>query len=315
MAEWQPTLGVDMADGLTKEVKSAREKAKKSPITQKIRAKYPKTLHKELLGWRDRDGQAQVDPEETLYHWWWAFMRTAEAHPEVRAEALGTGAEAQARTDALAETKLAFGDLGDKFGAWWHRVGEKIFAEDTVPLIHVLKPDPDDEAYKRDVGVVMIVPMTISRTLLMEQFKVVLDVYHPNAEFKRHEASTAKVKLHPRKRDTEVEYERLLAVWRAKRANDKLPADQRQDEWAVYCDAFGLGNLKAKLSVKNASLDRAKLAKDIRNLYAQADELMRNAVIGQFPNDEKYQASKGRMSAEERRAKKQGVKSKAKRDE
>lgn len=304
-----------MADELTKEVKSAREKAKKSPITQKIRAKYPKTLHKELLGWRDREGQVGVDPQETLYRWWWEFMRTAEAYPEARAEALGTGIEAQARADALEETKTAFGDLGDKFGAWWHRVGEKIFAEDTVPLIHVLKPDPDDEAYKRDVGVVMIVPMTISRKLLIEQFKVVLDVYHPNAEFKRHEASTAKVKLHPRKRDIEVDYDQLLKVWRAKRANDKLPADQRQDEWQVYCDALGLSNLKRQLSVKKASLERAKLAKELHNLYAQADDLMQSAVIGQFPNDERYQASKGRLSAAERRSKKKDAQTRPDRDE
>jgi hypothetical protein len=306
---------VDVGDKLTKELKAARAKAKESPINRKIRAKYPKTLHKELLGWRDGQGNPPVDPQETLYRWWWEFLRAADQHPEVRTEALGTGPNAQAKADDLAKTKVAFGDLGDKFGPWWHRVGEKIFAEDTIPLIHVIKPLPDDEAYKRDVGVVMIVPMTISRRLLIEQFKVVLDVYHPNADFKRHEASTAKVKLHPRKRDIEVDYDQLLKVWRAKRANDKLPADQRQDEWQVYCDALGLSNRKKQLSVKKASLERAKLAKELHNLYAQADDLMQSAVLGQFPNDERYQASKGRLSAAERRSKKKDAQTGPNRDE
>jgi hypothetical protein len=287
-----------MADELTEAVKRAAEQRQDTKYDHELAKRYPRNLHKELLGWRDPDGVPRVQPEDTLYRWWWAFLRAAGDHPEVKAEAIGSGAEAADRAESVAKVEKGFGDLGTDFGAWWHRVGSKIFAEVSVPLIHVLKPAPNDEEFKREHGVFMIVPMTISRELLLEQFNVMLDVYHPGKELRRHEHSTADWKIYPKQRYVEVEYDQLLKIWAEKRRNDKRP--QPKPSWEVYCDALGLDNLKEKYSPsdvdertkRDAAHKRIQLGRKFDKLYKQADELMKNAVLGQFPNDDAFQAKK-----------------------
>lgn len=290
--------GAEMADELTKAVKKAVQLREKTKYDQQLEQKYPRNLHKELLGWRNPDGAPRVNPEETLYRWWWAFLQAANEHPEVKADAIGSGAQAAARAEKVAKVEQGFGDLGGDFGAWWHRVGSKIFAEAGVPLIHVLKPAPSDEEFKREHGVIMIVPMTISRELLLEQFNLMLDIYHPGKQLRRHEHSTAEWKIYPKQRYADVDYEQLLKVWREKRRNDQQSAPK--PAWEVYCNALGLDVLKEKLARTNldeaakrdVAQERIRLGRMLDQLYKQADELMRNSVLGEFPNDDAFQAKK-----------------------
>jgi hypothetical protein len=91
----------------------------------------------------------------------------------------------------MAKVDEDFGDLGTDFLSWWRGRGMELFQEDGVPLIKVLKPDsPDDAELKREHGVFIVVPMTISRELILEQFGIMLDIHHPGSELKRHEHST-----------------------------------------------------------------------------------------------------------------------------
>ena len=94
----------------------------------------------------------------------------------------------------------------------------------------------------------MIVPMTISRELLLEQFNLMLDIYHPGKELRRHEHSTAEWKLYPKQRYVQVEYDQLLKIWRETRRSNEQPKPERKPAWEVYCDALGYQNLKEKLS-------------------------------------------------------------------
>ena len=295
----------ELDDALTK----AKKKRKQTKYEEKIEQKYPKNLHKELLGWRDNGTRIEIAPELSLYRSWWEFMRAAEDHPIVEIEAVGTGEGTKEKAKRLKETTEAFGKLGRDFLMWWKLTGQNVFAEETIPLIQVIKPEPDDEEYKREHGVIMIVPMTISRPLLMQQFKIVLDVYHPNDQFKRHAASTSQLKLYPRKRDIDVDYDQMLKIWRAKRANVALNKKDQKSDWEIYCDALGLDNLKLELSNDQLTQEnreivgtkRQQMARTVNNLYAQADELMRNALLGQFPNDQGFQQKKGRKVGEERK--------------
>jgi hypothetical protein len=289
-----------MTDDLTEAVKKAAELREKTEYDQRLEQRYPRNLHKELLGWRNPDGAPRVQPEDTLYRSWWAFLQAANEHPEVKSEAIGSGADAAARAKKVTEVEQGFGDLGSDFGAWWHRVGTKIFAEGGVPLIHVLKPAPNDEEFKREHGVIMIVPMTISRELLLEQFNLMLDIYHPGKELRRHEHSTAEWKIYPKQRYVEVDYEQLLKIWREKRRNDDRHEADRKPAWEVYCDAVGLDNLKEKLARRDlgevakreAGMERIQLGRTFDRLYKQADVLMKNAVLGEFPNDDAFQSKK-----------------------
>ena len=93
-----------MADELTEAVKKAAELHEQTEYDQELEKKYPRELHKELLGWRNPDGQPRV-PEDTLYRWWWDFLKAAEEHPGVKADAIGSGADATARAEQVAKVE------------------------------------------------------------------------------------------------------------------------------------------------------------------------------------------------------------------
>jgi hypothetical protein len=162
-----------------------------------------------------------------------------------------------------------------------------------VPLIQVLKPtSPDDNEYKRTHGVVMVVPMTIGRELILQQFNVLLDIYHPGTDLKRHEHSTAKRKIFPKQRYRAKggDYAEMIGMWRAQRENIRQKADEPL--WKVYCRFTGDERLMRQLENRDEIDQRIKLSKQAEQLYKQADELMRNAILGEFPKDSEYQKAK-----------------------
>ena len=270
------------------------ERIEENPVNQELRRQFPQDLHKEIWG------HTKGEPDETLYRWWWEFMHASQEFPEIR-DSVGQTPTAQA---AIQNTQDKFGELGDSFKEWWDRKGHDLFAERGVPLVTVLMPRPDDEAFKEANGVVVMIPLSISRELILKQLNVVLKAYHKGNELKRHEASTAQLTIYPRPMYPKTGYEVLVKIWRARAKNVRM--DNSKAWWELLCDATGNEELRRSIAVPTREntrrrvvrdeADRAearlKIGKQAEILYQQADVLMRHAILGDFPRDDDFQTKK-----------------------
>lgn len=253
-------------------------------LKERFDRRYPQNLHKEL--WQFADKQ----PENSLYRWWWEFQRASRDYPSLRDEL----AKSATNASEIEAVERDFGELGDDFKVWWENQGASLFAEKGIPLITVPgSQDPNNIDFINKNGVLMIIPMTISRELIIDQLNVVLDVYHPKEKLRRHAHSSADRKIYPRQRYPETDYEVLIKIWREFRRNKIASAKRRL--WEIYCDALDEPTLRQQLEMKtaDAAAARIKISKVATKLYEQADELMKNAIQGHFPKDDAFQAKKG----------------------
>jgi hypothetical protein len=251
------------------------------PITaqnfdQTMQALYPDNLRKEVY-WTGEE------PSQTLYRWFYDYVRAAREISTVRDQMAADPGWAQ----AMAETDQLWGDLGTDFLSWWDAGGEQLFSEHDIPRVKVLNGRPDQEQTRREVGLLVGIPLHVSREILLEQLNFVLAAYHPADALRRHEYSTAAIKLFPRERYPATDYEFLLKIWRAAR-----PVNDRGEQvkwWRVYAEASGLAQETIEQLERNEDDDidaRDRMARSAKKIYKQAERLIRNAVIGQFPRDE-----------------------------
>lgn len=260
------------------------------PITaenfdQTMQALYPDGLHKEIYWTGEVPGQ-------TLYRWFYDYVRAAREISTVRDEM----AADPDRAEAMAETDRLWGDLGTDFDSWWAAGGAQLFSEHDIPRVKVLNGRPDQEQTRREVGLLVGIPLHVSRDILLEQLNFVLAAYHPADALRRHEYSTAAIKLFPRERYPATDYEFLLKIWRAAR-----PINDRGEQvkwWRVYAEAAGLDQATIAQLEQNAHADnptRDRMSRAAKKLYKQAERLIRNAVIGQFPRDEEIERELGHV--------------------
>ena len=277
------------------------EKKLNELVNERLKAKYPGDLFKEhweeiILEDEQNDRKkskkqkGRKQPiEQTLYRWWYEFVRAAHADNQIIDEIISTDGSARHKIE---ENEQIFGDLGSDFASWWAAGGAKIFSENGIPLIKVYGPEYGEDGYSGN-RIFVEIPLTIARELIIDQINVALDICHPRSELRRHEHSTARLKIYPKQRQRSVKYDELLKVWIEKRTNgDKKPL------WQIYCEAKNLHEEQLMLAKrKSNSADLRKQYADLAAvMYQQADELIRNAVQGVFPKDTKHQAKKGRKS-------------------
>ena len=289
-------------DQETQLLKSMHDKIYGNPVNEKMQKRYPRDLHKEI--WAHNG----VKPDQTLYRWWWEFLKASQEYPAVRREL----ARDKIKKDAISDVENKFGKLGDDFNEWWKNKGSGLFSEQGVPLVTVLMPMPDNDAFKKLNGVVVMIPLSINRQLIQEQLEYILDEYHAGNELKRHEASSAELTIYPRVNYPNTKYDVLINVWRERQKSLKMK-DERP-WWEIYCDATNDTKLKQSLmpskraAKSNASRelsreelktlngklasDRKKYSRKAEVIYQQADVLLRNALIGEFPRDDSFQERK-----------------------
>jgi hypothetical protein len=271
-----------------------------NPVNRRLAKLYPSNLHKEIWA---HDG---VKPIDTLYYHWWQFMRASQDFPDIASEI----SKDPNKAEAINDLKVLFGDLGNDFDKWWSEKGSSIFAEDGVPVCTVFAPMPEDEEFKKRDGVMVLIPLTINRQLIQEQLDYILNEYHPGNELKRHSASTASVRIYPRVNYPNTKYDVLVSLWRERQTS--LKANDNRPWWEIYCDAINDHKLKQKLmpSKRNPNANNGKSSEDIKAdnkakgalrikysrraevLYQQAEELMTNAIQGDFPKDDHFQIKK-----------------------
>lgn len=236
---------------------------------------YPRDLHKEVF-------MHGLDPSDTLYRWWYEFAKAAKASPAVLEE-LSADPE---KATAIATTLEKFGDFKEDFVSWWAAGGSAVFQEKGVPIVEVLNHAKDKEQSRRDVGLVVRIPLNISRELILEQLNVLLEIYHPKETLRRHEYSTAELKLHPHPKKVKADFDRLLKLWRD--VNLEKSKGKTYNYWRAYCAYIGEGELLQQLNEENN--DDMPTIHDLERLgiraYKTADSYIRNAIIGVFPKDE-----------------------------
>jgi hypothetical protein len=274
--------------------KTARPKTvRKLPLAElkaELEAAHNRGIVKDL--WKYGDNHLA----KSHYRWWWEFVRAGARDEKLTAELkqnkLASRAMQKVIADFEAENPEYEIDSTDgvwgNYVAWWQYVGHHLFKELAVPYINPVEIRVDDEYGIKVPKIVLEVPLNISRDLLRKQFEAVIDHYYPE-KFMRHAASTAAYKIEPAVKDRTFEFEYLLAVWKLRQQDGNMPF------WEVHCRAqkdFEL--LNTLRDEDNTSDERQELAKKAERAYKQADELMRNAMLGQFPKDDEFQKTKAR---------------------
>lgn len=234
--------------------------------------------------------------KQTHYYWWWEFVRTGVKNQQLLDEITADAVKAS----ELTAVRQDFEADDMNFENWWEERGRALFQENTVPHIDPIGVKVVEKNGFSTPIVFIAVPLSISKDLLLEQFKLVLDSYFPE-NFMRHAASTAQRRIEPSQKDREFDYGYLLEVWNVRTSNPNLPF------WKVHCKAKGDDKqLKELEVVGSASAKQAAATRKAQQAYNQADELMRNALIGQFPKDDQFQKKKrGGATSAKKKSKKE----------
>ena len=265
---------------------------RKAAFKTEMNETYSDDIHKEL--WY-RSG---TKPEDTLYRWWWEFMRASEQiEGNTAKELVGKSAD---------DTLLAFGEIGESFEDWWGRVGANAFVERRVPLIEPFLFYNDDQHDGEIDRIEVSIPLNISKDLIIAQIKILLAHFHENENFKRHKYSTAQLKIHAKNRYRDVDYNLILEIWKLKQADIKNHIDRPL--WKIYCIASSKGNIPTEKELDRVPVDkRIEYGKRCSELLVLAEELMQNALTGSFPNYTEARAKKAAAKSERVRKKKNTV--------
>lgn len=273
-------------------------------VAERLRATYKETLLKEI--WKADESQTDKKKrgpvpknkddknlDASLYKWWWEFMNAAQEYNRMRNELNHRGGETKRKLEL---NEKYFGNLDDTFKSWWQKGGDKIFREKNIPYVEVKSPETCDEKTITETGVNVQIPLNISRKLIHDQIDILLDVYHPGDKLKVHKYSTADRKINYEQADRTRKFGLLLNIWREKEA--VLAKKEKAYWWQIYCRAINDKKLEDRLSRKtklNAD-ERRGISDKTKKYYDQANELMQNALLGDFPKDPEYQETKGNRS-------------------
>jgi hypothetical protein len=273
----------------TKRKSTANRKLTVEELRAELEAKHTNSIVKDL----NKYGNDYL--EKSHYRWWWEFVQVGVKNNTLRAEL----AEDRVTADTVAkliddfvapQTDLGIDDFEyvENFGGWWERIGHQLFTELAVPYINPIEIRVDEDHGVNVPKIVLEVPLNISRKLLQQQFNAIIDHYYPE-KFMRHAASTAVYKIEPATKDRFFEFGYMLAVWQHRQREDKMPL------WEVHCLAIEDEDLRNKLrNNENTGDEREQYGKKVDRAYRQADELMRNALLGKFPKDDEFQKARGR---------------------
>jgi hypothetical protein len=225
--------------------------------------------------------------ENSLYGAWWQYLKASEKYPP-------RGPEGNPGTPT-AELYAIFGQLTPTFKEWWILRGEKIFQEKKmVPHIQILGYDRDLKAGEKPAYIDIRIPLILSKEALIYQFKKLLkQVFKqftiPTSPL-RHSYSSSTLKIYPKGRYHREHYIKILGVWELKRRRPDM------DWWTIgeYLNLSPILNVKPNDTDIEIREKHRDLGTHTRNMWHQADEIMTNALKGQFPCDDQYQDGRGR---------------------
>jgi hypothetical protein len=179
-------------------------------------------VYKGLQGFtRQSDVLLARDAAESVYYWWWAFMRLSPVFWYARQTGLPIKHREMSKTYALA------GDLHHSdFNKWWRDTGCNVFVEAKRPAsVQSLLLDDLQQHEFLENGLLLEIPLTIRKETIIAQVKRILNQHHSGRGLDLAATTTARLRLHTKRyrlRTLEAEYWVLLyrllygdiATWR-----------------------------------------------------------------------------------------------------
>lgn len=235
---------------------------------------------------RQDDSLLARDAEQSVYYWWWQFMRLSPIYWYARQ----TGIKPTDPVIALAYERA--GDLSIRwFTQWWQATGRTVFAEAKRPAaVRELNLDQMDQIDLYEKSLVVEIPLTIRKATIIKQLKALLEQTvdgvprHLGRELNVVESSNAPLKLHTKRfrlRTLEIEYFVLLyrllyprtEIWRI---GDRLQIAPSLKVRTAERGAFTAGS---------SPFDKLHSLTG-RYLY-KAERTLLNVERGSFPNNSK----------------------------
>jgi hypothetical protein len=218
--------------------------------------------------------------EEGLYGLWREYLLAYRKHNPASSSAVDR---------RITETFNDFGDIDQSFEDWWHKSGRNLFMErGPLPLITLQDIDEKwEDGYPEYIT--LRIPLTISRAEIGEQLDQIFDKCHMGPQLHRHRHSTAKYKIFPRFKYVCENYARMLKVWKLVMEHKKGDVAVQEKTWWEIGWQAGLAPGLDPFNERNygRSIEEARryLSKQAKSLFETADEIMQNAVRGEFPKD------------------------------
>ena len=156
--------------------------------------KHP--FFKGLAGFtRADDTVLAQDAEESVYRWWWEYLRLSPVLWYAQNTGLKPVDSRMARVVSLC------GDLSDdRFYVWWNATGKQVFAEAKRPAqVTELNLQNLQEHLFRENALYLEIPLTIRKETILNQFKKYLDQHHQGRELDLAANSQATFRLHTKR--------------------------------------------------------------------------------------------------------------------
>ena len=167
-------------------------------------------FYKGLPGFTRADDEILArDAEETVYRWWWEYLRLSPAFWFARQTGHSLVDPEMAKTYELA------GDLkGANFRRWWEETGVNVFAEGRRPAkVKNLDLERLHEHSFKEKALYLEVPLTIRKETIFKQLREMLNELHDGRDLDVTATANATFKLHTKRyrlRVIELEYWVLL---------------------------------------------------------------------------------------------------------
>lgn len=239
-----------------------------------------KEFFKGVLGFTEGDEELLAKKaEESIYRWWWEFMRINPIFWYARTRGIDP---LDSKTCEI--YKLA-GDLSHHhFYQWWNATGRKIFTEtETIPQVTVIDLlRIEEHRFKREGALYLDIPLNISRRKIMKEVRQKLDAVHLKQKLNVTDHSSAKLKLYTKKyrlKTIENEfwvilYKMLHSKIRMWQIGDRLQlAPRLKVRGRLKDDVFG-----PKYNQLNSLSSR---------YYFKAKNMADNLIFKEFPNYKK----------------------------
>lgn len=220
--------------------------------------------------------------QRSPYYWWWEFLRRNRDYADCCA-AGGTG--------VLAGLYADFGCVSnDNFKEWWAQHGFRLFAEKAKPvkLAELNAPSDWDSSWTKSSVMVVAVPLDIPKRNLQGFFARLLKERHGGKRGRKAlsdaDASNARYPLH---RNVSIHTLRIqLAVYDAVLA---ARASKKKVTLAQIGKNVGIKpkpNKRTEGEVMDEAKRRAVLAATVSRHFKDAQRIVANTALGQFPNSD-----------------------------
>lgn len=151
---------------------------------------------KGILGFtRQSNDVLARDAEQSIYYWWWEFMRLSPVFWFARTRGI------EPVNPKIAETYRLLGNLSHhRFNEWWEATGREVFAESVRPRkVEALDLNNLGRHEFKEDSLYIELPLTIRKETILKQVKRLLNEHHEGRSLNLASTSEAQLKLHTKR--------------------------------------------------------------------------------------------------------------------